>query len=307
MTMDSKIENKKVLITGYSGFTGKLLGAHLTENNFQVFGLVVNDPVDANEYKTDITNYEDLLRTVKKIQPDYVVHLAAIAHVVNSDPEYFYKVNLFGTLNLLQALADTGLNPKKIIIASSAYVYGNCPQEYIDEAVYPQPTNHYGASKLAMEHLVATWFDRFSIIIIRPFNYTGTGQSAGFLIPKIIENFQSKKSYIELGNMNVTRDISAVNFVIEVYLRLLKSNLHSEIFNICSGTGHNITDILAMMSKISGHEIEVKLNAEFSRKNEIYHLVGSNKKLFAAIGQVPVIHLSEILENMYFLLSPLGS
>ena len=194
---------------------------------------------------------KNLLQTVKIIQPDYVVHLAAIAHVVNYNSEYFYKVNLFGTLNLLQALADAELNPKKIIIASSAYVYGNCSQEYIDEAVCPQPVNHYGASKLAMEHLVSTWFDRFPIIITRPFNYTGMGQSAEFLIPKIIENFQSKKSFIELGNMDVTRDISAVNFVIEVYLRLLRSNLHSEIFNICSGTGYTIKEILAMMSKIS--------------------------------------------------------
>ena len=156
-----------------------------------------------------------------------------MANVAQSEDDLFYKVNLFGTLNILRALDEAQLEPKKIIIAGSAYIYGNCLTPIIDENVGPKPINHYGNSKLAMENMVATWFERFPIIITRPFNYTGPGQELSYLIPKIVKYFQEKKPFIELGNTAVTRDISDVNMVIDVYHRLLASDIHSQIFNIC--------------------------------------------------------------------------
>lgn len=281
---------KKVFITGCSGFTGKILASQLAKDNYQVFG---------NEYNGDIADYQNLLAYVKNIKPDFVVHLAAISGVVNQDEEKLYKINLFGTLNLLQALDEAKVQPQKIIIASSAYIYGNCSQQFIPETVCPQPINHYGASKLAMEHIVSTWFDRFPIIITRPFNYTGVGQSFSFIIPKIIDNFREKKLLMELGNIAVTRDISDVNFVVEAYARLLNSNIDSEIFNLCSGLGYTITEILDLMAKISGYTLEIKINPDFFRKNEIHRLVGSHKKLFDAVGEIPIVPLQKTLQHMY--------
>lgn len=293
------MNNKKVLITGYGGFTGKLLGERLSKCGYKIFGLTVNEPNFDFEYKIDMTHYDQLCQVVTKIRPDYVIHLAAISAVTHQNLELFYRVNLFGTLNLLEALAEARVEPQKIVIASSAYVYGNTLEAKIAETVVPQPINHYGASKLAMEHMVATWFERFPIIITRPFNYTGRGQEPTFLIPKIVRAFREKSLSLELGDITVVRDISDVNFVLDVYSRLLESNIHSEIFNICSEEGYAVKDILAMMNEISGHDLKIKFNPSFSRKNDIPQLVGSNKKLFASLGEIPIIALNETLKIMY--------
>jgi len=277
----------KVFITGQEGFTGRLLSERLIAENYQVFGL-----------KTDIRDYPSVVQTVATIKPDYVVHLAAISSVNSADLNIFYQVNLFGTMNLLQALDEAKLQPKKIIIASSAYVYGNSEHPIINETAYPKPINHYGASKLAMEHLVSTWFERFPIIITRPFNYTGKGQSLGFIIPKIVAHFREKKPWIELGNIDVIRDISAVDFVVNAYLRLLKSPLRSEIINICSGTGYTVKEILQMTADIAEYSPEVRFNPEFARNHEIYRLIGSNKKLFDSIGEIPIIPLRQLLSSL---------
>lgn len=293
------LKDGKVLITGYAGFTGKLLGKRLLEKGYEVFGLTMNEPKLACEYQVDITDYVQLQKTIATIKPDYVIHLAAISTVTHQGSELFYKVNLLGALNLLEALAEARVEPQKVIMASSAYVYGNSSEAKISETVVPKPINHYGVSKLAMEHMAATWFDRFSILITRPFNYTGVGQELTFLIPKIVKNFHEQRPFIELGNMDVIRDISDVNFVIDCYLRLLESNVHSEIFNICSGTGYSIMDILEMMCDIAGYRPEIKKNAELVRKSEIHRLVGSNRKLFTAVGEILSIPLSQTLTNMF--------
>jgi GDP-6-deoxy-D-talose 4-dehydrogenase len=286
---------KKILITGCDGFTGKILAARLSKNNYQVFG---------NEFKIDISDYKALESYVKKIKPEFIVNLAAISDVVNEDEEKLYKINLFGALNVLRAVEAAKILPRKIIFASSAYVYGNCPQKYISETVCPQPINHYGNSKLAMENMVVTWFDQFPIIITRPFNYTGVGQTLSFLIPKIIRNFQEKKPVIELGNINVTREISDVNFVSEIYSRLLESNIYSEIMNICSGVGYTLNGILEKMREISGHNPEIKVNPYLCRKNEIHRLVGCNQKLSDKLGVMTSAPLNEILQKMYYALQP---
>jgi nucleoside-diphosphate-sugar epimerase len=111
-----------------------------------------------------------------------------------------YDINFFGTLNILDALVELGQRPAKIVLASSANVYGNPPVEVIDESVCPMPVNHYAISKLAMEFMARTYFDRLNILITRPFNYTGVGQGDNFLIPKIVRHYQEGKTEIELGN-----------------------------------------------------------------------------------------------------------
>ncbi len=288
MTINSG--SKKIFITGCDGFTGKVLAARLSKNNYEVFG---------NECKIDISDYKALENYIKKIKPEFIVHLAAISGVVNEDEEKLYKINLFGALNVLQAVEAAKILPRKIIFASSAYVYGNRPQKYISETVSPQPINHYGNSKLAMENMVATWFDQFPIIITRPFNYTGVGQSLSFLVPKIIRNFQKKKPVIELGNINVTREISDVNFVAEIYSRLLESNIYSEILNISSGVGYTLNDIVEKIREISGQNPEIKVNPDLCRKNEIHRLVGCNQKLSDKLGVMTAAPLNEILQDMY--------
>ena len=163
------------LITGISGFTGRYLAKVLEEKDWTVFGLSHTD-AGPNSIACNLTDQEAVHKAVDEIQPDYVVHLAALSFVGHPDKEAFYRVNVLGTLNLLQALGSLDASPRKVLVASSANVYGANAQEVIDEGICPAPVNHYACSKLAMEHMVRTWFDRLPIVLTRPFNYTGVGQ-----------------------------------------------------------------------------------------------------------------------------------
>jgi nucleoside-diphosphate-sugar epimerase len=220
--------------------------------------------------------------------------------VGHEHPEEFYRVNVFGTLNLLQALAELDRPPQRVLIASSGNVYGTPDIEVLDESVCPAPVNHYANSKLAMEHMVrANWFSRLPIVITRPFNYTGPGQAKHFLIPKIVRHFRDRAAFIELGNLDVSRDFSDVDDVVAAYMALLKSNVRSEIVNICSGQGIALLDVVRIMNQLAGYEIEVRVNAEFVRTNEVPRLVGSNTKLRRLVELPAPRPFGESLKRMF--------
>ena len=301
MVFLSKEENKqkKVLITGADGFTGRYLSSLLNEKGFIVAGLGGENSKDPFVTPCDLFNKNEVNAVIEKICPDYVVHLAAVSFVGESDIESFYRVNFFGTLNLLEALSSQNPSPCKIIVASSANVYGVPKVETIDESVCPAPVNHYANSKLAMEHMVRTWFDRLPIIITRPFNYTGPRQSERFLIPKIVGHFKRKEKTISLGNTEVSRDFSDVKDVVECYARLLMSESRSITVNICSGKAVSIDDAIKIMNEMAGYKISVEINQELVRTNEIKSLKGNNQLLKNLINFVPETPFEKILQRIF--------
>lgn len=290
---------KTVLFTGSGGFTGRYMRNALEAAGYRVIGLDAV-PSDSGEgIVCDLTDPAAMRAAVAGIRPDAVLHLAAISHVGHTNILDFYRVNVLGTLNLLEALAQLDSPPKKIVIASSANVYGTPPLEVLDENVCPSPVNHYANSKLAMEHMVRTWFERLPILMTRPFNYTGPGQSEAFLIPKIVGHFRRREKSIELGNLDVSRDFSDVEDVVGAYVALLQSDAHSESVNICSGRAIALRDVLKDMAEIAGYKIDVRVNQEFVRENEIRRLTGSNEKLRRLTGFTPSVPFRETLEKMY--------
>ena len=291
---------KKVLITGIDGFTGKYLEKKLLQEGFEVYGTVLENSKEQNHFLCDITNFNDINDIIKKIKPNFIIHLAAISFVGESDIELFYKVNVVGTQNLLDAIIKNRLNPKKIILASSATVYGKQKNNVLDESMCPNPINHYGISKYAMEQIAKLYFEKLNIIITKPFNYTGIGQAEYFLIPKIVKHYKEKKEYIELGNLDVAREFNDVDYIIEIYYRLLMSNIKSEIVNLSSNRPIKLLDIIDIMNSIAGYQIKVKVNPKFVRENEIKSLSGSTKKLFGLIEKVKQKDIRKLLEKIYF-------
>lgn len=290
---------KTILLTGSNGFTGYYVKTYLQTLGYKVIGLVLSDPQE-NECVCDLNNKEQLNRLIQEIKPNGLIHLAALSFVGHADQEAFYKVNVFGTLNLLEAFANAGITPDKIIIASSANIYGMPDIEFISEDVLPAPMNHYAMSKLAMEYMVRLWFDRFKIIITRPFNYTGVGQDVKFLVPKIVSHFKENKAEIELGNIDVYRDFSDVRDIARAYVELYQSDAYSEAFNLCSGKLYALKDIISMMEEIAGYQIEIKINPLFVRENEIKKLGGSSDKLRSLIDFKSYFTLPETLNDMYY-------
>ena len=132
-----------------------------------------------NILKANINDVDVLEAEIATLSPDYVIHLAGISFVASKDHEAFYRVHALGTGNLLKALIHLPTAPKKILLASSATVYGNSSNPFSIETQALEPVDHYAISKVAMEEMAKTYFERLPIVIARPFNYTGVGQKGG--------------------------------------------------------------------------------------------------------------------------------
>lgn len=289
----------RALITGANGFTGRYLERELSAAGYRVFSIVYGSKASGSDtFSVDLCNKSNLAHVIAEINPDIVAHLAAISFVALDDVDAIYQTNVIGSYNLLEALAYLPKPPRAVLLASSANIYGNANTAVIDESTPPNPANDYAVSKLAMEYMARLWMDRLPIIITRPFNYTGVGQSPQFLLPKIVEHFQNGARTIELGNIDIERDFSDVRMVANAYRHLLELAPAGEIFNVCSGVSVSIKSILAMMAEIAGYEIEVRTNTAFVRKNDIKHLQGNANKLIKIIN-LNTYPLKDTLKWMY--------
>lgn len=295
-----------VLVTGAGGFTGRYLVAALAEAGHTVHALVsggkaVSDAKSSHDvryHECDLLRPEQIAAVVDEIKPDKVAHLAAIAFVGHGDVETIYRTNIVGTRNLLQALARLDAPVSNALLVSSANVYGNASQGRIEENSPTAPANDYAVSKLAMEHMAALWKSSVRMTIVRPFNYTGVGQSADFLIPKIVDHFKRRSPTLELGNLDVARDFSDVRAVTQAYVRLLALEGAGATYNVCSGRGYTLSEVLSMAERICAYRPEIIVNPKFVRANEVKTLVGSKDGLEKAIGPLRGPELGETLKWM---------
>jgi nucleoside-diphosphate-sugar epimerase len=179
---------KRILITGAYGFTGMHLLERLACDGHELHALVhhpspIRHSLLHGEYIADLRDLPALEKVIAQVQPQQVIHLAAIAFVAHGDAGELYSSNIVGTRNLLQGLAGAPFQPEVVLLASSANIYGNRRDGVIDETMPPEPANDYGITKLTCEMLGRLYADRLPIAIVRPFNYTGRGQSEQFVIP----------------------------------------------------------------------------------------------------------------------------
>lgn len=277
----------KLALTGANGFTGRHFRQRAKAAGYDVHCLQAN-LLDADALRSELQG----------VQPQFIVHLAAISFVAHADAAAFYSVNVVGTTNLLDALCSLETAPEKVLLASSANVYGNCEHSPISEAQAVAPVNHYAMSKVAMEMMARTYAGRLPVFFTRPFNYTGPGQAPSFLIPKLVSHFARRAEQVELGNLHVEREFNDVRFVCDSYLRLLDKAETGEVYNVCSGRPVTLQAVISELSRLTGHEINVAVNPAFVRSNEVHRLCGSPEKLFARIGAQPIPALDDTLQWM---------
>ena len=300
LVLNNEGAGKRALITGLRGFTGHYLAQELTAAGYRVFGTAMPGEAGGPDvFTVDMCDRDAVAAMIAQVQPDVVAHLAGIAFVAHANTELIYRVNILGARNLLEALAAQQHKPTAVLLASSANIYGNAGVDVIDESVAPAPANDYAVSKLAMENMARLWTDKLPIIIARPFNYTGVGQTDNFLLPKIVSHFRKGAREIELGNLAIARDFSDVRMVATSYRRLLSVAPAGQAFNVCTGQAHSLASVIGVMSSIAGYDIEVRVNPAFVRANDVLTLVGSNDKLTSVIGEVPPTPLSDTLRWMY--------
>lgn len=296
MASPSEPTPRRVLVTGIEGFTGRNVAAELERAGYEACGLSAVDGA-----RVDLLDAAAVHAAVERIRPQAVIHLAAIAFVAHGDVDGIYRTNIVGTRHLLAALADLVVAPSVVVLASSANVYGNAAGDAgaLDERTPVAPANDYAVSKLAMEYMARTWSGRLPLIFTRPFNYTGVGQDGRFLIPKIVDHFRRGERHIELGNLDVWREFMDVRAVAWAYRRLLETRSGDDIYNICTGSGHSLREVLAMMAEIAGYAIDVSVNPAFVRANEVQRLEGNPARLQARIGSLPQYALMDTMRWMY--------
>lgn len=290
------MQSRVVLVTGADGFTGRYLVRALAARGENV--IPVAGPSGA-VHPCDLSSAPAVTSLVQEVAPTHVIHLAGLAFVGHMEPDAFYRVNVHGTTNLLEALARLPVPPRQVIVASSANVYGRPrASTRIREDQCPAPVNHYACSKLAMEHLARTWGDAFPVTIVRPFNYTGPGQPEHFLVPKIVSHFARRASDIELGNLDVSRDFSDIRDIVSAYVALLDHTQGDTTCNLCSGHPTSLRDIIATLEQLAGYRIQVRVNPAFVRQNEIASLTGDSACMHALTG-VRMRPFRETLEYCY--------
>lgn len=276
----------RILVTGAEGFTGTYLVAELRSRGCEV-----------TAFASDLTDSDAVYTEIARVQPDRVIHLAAIAFVGSARIDPFYQVNQLGTFHLLEAVARYAPNAH-VLVASSANIYGNNTNGYLDESTPPNPANHYAVSKWAMELGARFWADRVSMTIVRPFNYTGVGQGRQYLIPKIVEHFRQREPVITLGNIDVSRDFGDVRSVVAAYCALSLDPPVAPVVNICTGRVFNIRQVITMATELTGHEIRIETNPALMRANEVEVLAGDPNLLQQLLPNWQPKHLCETLDWM---------
>ncbi len=261
-------------MTGSQGFTGTHFIKNASRSGFHCIALNAN-LLDRNALSVEIEKYDF----------DHVLHLAAISNPAHTNRSDFYSVNVLGTENLLEALVVRASNLKKIIIPSSATVYGANVSGKLAEHMTLNPVAHYPISKMAMESICRKYFQYLPIIVARPFNYTGVGQMTSFVVPKIVEHFQQARQKIYLGNTFAVREFNDIRDVCEIYIKLLQYGSHGTTVNVCSERGVSIDEILSICVDITGHQLGIEIDANLVRANDPELLLGDSTILNSMIGE----------------------
>lgn len=288
---------RAILITGHTGFVGQ----HCLEREGCV-GLEDSDgPIRLDDVKR-------MQRYVDSHEFDAVIHLAAQSHVPTAmkNPEETFGVNLGGTIRLLDCLARSGFNGRFLYV-SSGDIYGSVSETAlpIEESRQPSPRNPYSASKVAAEAYCLQYAlnSNFDVMIARPFNHIGTGQSDRFVVPSLLRQINERSQTgsdepVVVGDIDVSRDFTDVSDVINAYLAILSKGENREIYNVCSGSETQVRAVLEQAVKHTGSQVQLVVDPARIRPHEQRRVYGSNEKLKQQTGWNTTILLSETIENM---------
>lgn len=289
---------RKTLLTGFNGF----VGTHI-QNVLEVIPFC-----DSSQGIIDLRDKPALVEFLRNNSVDTVLHIAAQSSVPESfkDPLSTFEVNFLGTHNLLQALKDTGFSGRFLYIGSGD-VYGTVPLEKlpIDESLLLKPRNPYAVSKVAAEALCYQWSQTgpFEVILARPFNHIGPGQSELFSVAdfasQIIQmKHRFKHPFLEVGDIDVMRDFTDVRDVVRAYILLLEKGKNGEIYNVCSGVGYLLRTIIQQLLLYAGVDASIEISKDRLRRVEQRSVYASFAKLHRDTGWKPLIPMSQTLKDI---------
>lgn len=292
----------KLLVVGSAGFVGSTF-KQLPNNELEQAGVELLNA----DTKFELLDQSSLRTWLRHFEPDYVVHLAAQTFVPESlrNPRHTYKVNFFGTLNLLEALSENGFTGRFLYIGSGdAYGLVTTSDLPVSETRPLRPRNPYAVSKAAAEALCHSWSctSKYDVIMARPFNHIGPGQSENFVVSGLAKQIaqiklERQQSIISAGDVDVTRDFTDVRDVVRAYLLLLCHGASGETYNVCSGIERSVREILKQLLAIADVNAEIKTDPNLARPSEQRRMRGSPEKLRATTGWQPQIGIEQTLND----------
>lgn len=293
---------KTLYITGAGGFVGQHIARIVAEGGFGACTLhAIPDGLDIRDGKA-------LHASLAAVQPDWVIHLAARSFVPDSfaDPRETLDVNLFGTLSLLCALREMKFSGR-LLYVSSGDVYGAVPESAlpVSESRWPEPRNPYAVSKLSAETLCLQWHrsEQLDVIVARPFNHIGPGQSERFVVPALARQVARiaaglQEPSLVVGDIDVTRDFSDVRDVVRAYAAILGRGQTGQTYNVCSGREVTIRSILQTLCAQAQVEPTVVSDSARLRPSEQRRMVADCGRLRQDTGWEPAISLETSLQQI---------
>ena len=288
----------RAFITGANGFVGRHLASHLTRSGDHVVGV---------DRECDVTSLATVIAKLREDPPDVLYHLAAMTHVGDSwrHPEEFTRVNVLGTINVLKA-AGIVAPASTIVMVSSADVYGIVQESDLPlaEDRPPRPANPYAQSKVEAELQVrdAVGSSGHRVIIARPFNHVGPGQSVQFVIPAIVERLlisvAEGASEIRVGDLTTRRDFSDVRDVVRAYRLLARFAVAGEVYNVASGHDVALADVAEQLVNLIAPGTRLVVDPDLVRPVEIPVMRGNFTKLHETTGWEPSLDLTTSLRDV---------
>ena len=307
----------KALITGISGFAGSYLAEFLLNNGYEVYGTFYDKSTFSNLngfidkiklYQCDIRNYDTLKTIIGDVRPEEIYHLAAISFVPTSlkDPKLTFDTNLYGTLNLYQAVIEQKINPK-ILFVGSADEYGIVNEDDLPiKEEYPlRPMNPYSISKASADFLSYAYFKNYglNIVRVRPFNHIGPRQSPDFVCSSFAKQIAEiekglKEPMIKVGNLEAKRDFTDVRDMVRAYWLAIQKGETGEIYNICSERTVQIKELLNKLLELSSRKVEIMKDPKRMRPSDNPILQGDCSKFRRRSGWKPEILLDKTLKDI---------
>ncbi len=302
MTSERSLDGP-VLVTGAGGFVGRYLMKELE--------------LGRGDYATDVDDSFDAPEDVKKIawklpceappemgEVKYVVHLAAVSSVsaAERNVETAYRVNLEGTLSVLEYVAKRSPGARFLLVSSSE-VYAPAPEPLNEEAAVA-PARVYGRTKAAAESVAFTFAGvlGLDLVVARPFPHFGPGQSEHFALPsfcrRILEARRSGKKVIKVGNIAPVRDYTYVTDVVKAYRMILMKGVPGTVYNVCTGKGTSMEEMVGILGRVADIDLKLEVDPELYRDADVEFQVGDPSRMLT-LGWKPEIDVEEGLKMLF--------
>jgi GDP-4-dehydro-6-deoxy-D-mannose reductase len=307
------VSASRILITGVGGFVGNHLARRIVEQGRVALGLGIEPAPPAvrdllsEEWRADVRDPESLTEVLSAARPDAIVHLAGQSSAALSfeQPVETYRVNTLGTWNLLEA-ARLAVPGARVLVVGTSEVYGPQPVgSRVREDAPFHPVSPYALSKAAADAGADAFLRRFGLDVVRTrsFAHIGPGQTDRFVVPSVARQIAEieagrREPVIQVGNLEVTRDLTDVRDVVGAYLALLERGRRGVAYNVCRGGGVPLVTVVGMLCRRARVGVRVEVDRARVRPADVPYLVGDPTLLKQDTGWSPTLSLEQTLGDV---------